>query len=230
MVTSMTAIALVVFLASVVSAQSGTDQMGRGPAGLVSPVPGYPLSAQQVEELTRTAPDGTESAETMVSRIYRDTAGRMRVEWSLQGGQGPPLSIAHLIDPVGRSIAILLVDSKTAEYLVAPHSDSGPFLVAAPAVGEWPSTRKWQTAAEALGRRLLEGVEVDGERTAFTSVDQPPLRAAQEVWSSKSLGLKLLVDASGRGWSHSARLQGLDRREPDPALFLIPGDYAIRGR
>jgi hypothetical protein len=215
-------------LAVLASAQSVPAPMRAGPVGLVLPVPGGPLSAQQMEERTRTLPDGAPSTETLVSQVYRDNMGRMRVEWRMRGGHGASFRIVNLIVPVARSIATLLVDSKTADYLVAPHSGSGPFQIGAPAVGEWPSAGKWQTKTEELGTRVIEGVDVNGARTVRTSEDQPPLVAVQEVWSSQSLGLKLVIDAKGPNWKHTAKLQNLDRHEPDPALFAIPGDYAIQ--
>jgi hypothetical protein len=157
-----------------------------GPVGLAFP---GPLSAQQVEERTGTLPDGTSSTETLVSQIYRDSAGRMRIEWHIQNTPGGSFRIVDLIDPVARSMVTLLVDAKIASYFIAPHSGSGPFEVGFPAVGQ-PPPANWQTKTEALGTRVIDGVEVEGARTVKTSEDQPPLIAVQERWSSRSLDLQ----------------------------------------
>jgi hypothetical protein len=125
-------------------------------------------------------------------------------------------------------MAMLLVDSKIANYSVAPHSGTGPFQVGFPAVGKWLSAGKWQSKTERIGTRWIDGIEVEGTRIVQTSEDQPPLMTIHEKWSSRSLGLTFEVEASGRAWRHTAKLQKLDRREPDPVLFVIPPDYRIQ--
>jgi hypothetical protein len=118
---------------------------------------------------------------------------------------------------------------KIASYFLRPNSDSGPFQVSIlSAVGQWPSGTKWQTNREGLGTRVIGGVEVEGARDTLTSEDQPPLIAVQEQWASPNLGLTFEVEASGPNWKHTAKLQNLDRHEPDPALFVIPSDYEIQ--
>jgi hypothetical protein len=90
--------ALVLVLA--VTVQGEGLPAGSGPVGLVFPMPEGPLSAQQMEERTSTLPDGTSSTETLVSRVYRDSAGRMRIESGIQGSHGESYGIVELIDPV----------------------------------------------------------------------------------------------------------------------------------
>ncbi len=148
----MTIFAIIVALIFVVaaSAQDAGLPVKARPVGLVFALPGGPLSAQQVEERTSTFPDGTSSTETLVSQIYRDSAGRIRIEWRMQGIHGESFGIVDLIDPVAYSIVTLLVDSKIANYLVAPHSSSGPFQVGLPAVGRPIPAGKRQAESEIL--------------------------------------------------------------------------------
>lgn len=211
------------------SAQSRENFLVSGPVGLVFPVSDAPFSTQQVEERTWIDPDGTSTTENVVSQIYRDSAGRMRIEWRLPSGLGWA-SIVNLIDPVSRSMAMLLVDSKIASYLVKPHSDSGPFNVGLLDVGRALPAGKWQMKKEALGTRIINGLEAEGERIVQTSEDQPPLVAVRETWRSPALRIRWSVEASGPSWRHTARLQNVDRHEPDPLLFVIPPDYAIQDR
>jgi hypothetical protein len=215
------------FFVVAASAQSAGLPVRMGPVGLVFPIPGGPLSAEQIEELTSTLPDGTSNTETLLSQVYRDSAGRTRVEWRIQNSERDSAGIVYLIDPVARFMAMLLVDAKIANYFVAPHSGSGPFQVGLPAVGRVPPGN-WQKKEEGLGKRVIEGVEVEGGRSVLTSDYQPPLTVLYETWASQSLGLKLAVDASGPDWKHTAKLQHVVRREPDPMLFVIPPDYAIQ--
>jgi hypothetical protein len=158
-------IAVLIFVL-VASAQGAGGPVDAGPVGLVFPIPDGPLAAQQVEERTGTLPDGTSSDETLVSQIYRDSAGRMRIEWRIQGSNKESSGIVELIDPVARSMVILLVDSKIASYFVAPHAGSGSLQVRFPAVGRLVPAGKWQTKTEALGTRVIDGVEVEGARTS----------------------------------------------------------------
>jgi hypothetical protein len=69
---------------------------------------------------------------------------------------------------------------------------------------------------------------VEGARVVQTLENQPHLISTHEAWFARSLGLTLAIEASGPNWRHTARLQNLDRHEPDPALFVIPPDYTIQ--
>jgi hypothetical protein len=203
--------------------------MDTGPVGLVFPIAGGPFSAEQREERRRMFPGGTSRSETILSQIYRDRAGRVRIELSIHGHDGESAGIVHLIDPVAYSVVTLLVESRIADRMAVPPSSSGRFNVGLPAVGRPLPVREWQTNTEALGTRIIEGVETEGTRTVEMSYGQPPLTAVHEMWSSRRLGMILAIEASGPDWSHTARLQHLEQREPDPSLFAIPADYTIQG-
>jgi hypothetical protein len=196
-----------------------------GPVGLVLPAGGAPLSAEQVEERTWTAPDGKPVSENLVSKVYRDHAGRMRIEWRVEIS-GEAIRTFYLLDPVAKCAYMALVENKTALRLGGP--ESGEFQVGFPAIGRRLPDGKWKTKTASLGTRVIQGIEVEGSRTIQTSEDEPPLRAFREAWSSQSLHLTLSEEASGPGWRHTANLQNIDRHEPDPKLFVMPSDYTIQ--
>lgn len=81
---------------------------------------------------------------------------------------------------------------------------------------------------EALGTQIIQGVEVEGVRTVQTSEDEPPLTAVHETWRCPKLRLTLVIETSGPNWKQTARLQNVDWRDPDPALFVIPPEYTIQ--
>lgn len=201
-----------------------------GPVGLVFPIPNNPLSVQQFEERTQILPDGTSTTETLASHIYRDHAGRERIEWSVPGSRGELAAVIYLIDPVASSSVILLVEAKIADRVTVPRSSSRGFDVGFPAVGKPLPAGTWRTKTEELGTRVIDGVEVEGTRIVQTSDDRPSLAATQEKWFSSRLGLMFSVDASGPNWKHTAKLQNMAAHEPDPALFAIPADYTIQDR
>ena len=192
-----------------------------GPVGLVLPEPNAPFSAEQVEERTSTAPDGTLITKVVVNRVYRDNAGRVRVEWRVSEPPTAALDIIYLIDPVSASVTILFVEPKIAYRTAVPRSNPGGFQVGFPMVGEPFPKAESQMTTESLGTRITEGVEVQGTRTTATAY-------LRETWSSQALGLMLTVEASGPDWKHTAKLQNLDRQEPDASLFVIPPEYSIQ--
>jgi hypothetical protein len=203
------------------------DWMDTGPVGLVFPVPGAPLSAQQVEERIRTRPNGSVRSQKMVSPVYRDSAGRMRIEWRVEADGDKLADIVLLIDPIASTVVWLLVGRKVAQRDAVPSSD-GEFRVGLPAVGQPPVARNWPMKTEALGTRVIQGVEVEGVRTVQTSEDQPPLTAVHETWRCPKLHLTLVIETSGPNWKQTARLQNVEWRDPDPALFVIPPEYTIQ--
>ena len=84
-------------------------------------------------------------------------------------------------------------------------------------------------SAEELAERLtMLGIEVEGVRTVQTSEDQPPLTAVHEVWRCPKLHVTLGIEVSGPTWKQTAKLQNVEWREPDPALFAIPSEYTIQ--
>ncbi len=58
------------------------------PVTMVLPVAGAPLSVEIVEERTTKLPDGTSKTEVLTSKVYRDGAGRMRIEMEVPGDSG----------------------------------------------------------------------------------------------------------------------------------------------
>jgi hypothetical protein len=149
----------------------------------------------------------------------------MRVEWSLEGPDGVSYPIVYLIDPVARCTAIL-IPGKVAHRTAATGSET--FWVGYPAMGETLPNVQWRTNTEELGKRTIEGIEAVGTRKTRICEDQPSLRASDERWVSKELGITLLAEASGPNWKHTVRVQKIDRSEPDAALFTIPSDYTIQ--
>jgi hypothetical protein len=214
----------------IASAQIQGGPAPAGPVGLVSFVPGAALTAQQVEERTRTLQDGTSSTEVLKASIYRDNKGRTRIERSVLPGAAADLDVASIFDPVAHTAVTLLMGPKIAYRVFLPSSSAGGFVVALPAlgVGEARPTGKLRDTAEALGKRVMYGIEVEGVRSVQTSEGQQSPVRTEEMWSSQTLGVVLQAEAAGSNWKHTARLENVDRREPDSALFAIPSDYQIR--
>jgi hypothetical protein len=90
--------------------QSQNSPARMGPRGMVFPVSGASITLEQVEERTRTLPDGTTDIEILREKIYRDSSGRMRIEESINDPSNKSLVLIYLIDPSPFSIVMLTPD------------------------------------------------------------------------------------------------------------------------
>jgi hypothetical protein len=185
------------------------------------------LSLTQIETRTAEVPGGELSREIRESQVYRDGAGRIRVELGLKGPSGEPFAVAQIFNPVEGFIAMLVVSERTAHrlWVTEAYASSSGFVAAIP--GLMPDPRRDDTI-ESLGTRMIEGIEFVGVRTTVAvenaRASQP---ATDERWSSTKLGLIASVESSNSSETYSAKIQGVIRAEPDQALFSIPGDYRI---
>jgi hypothetical protein len=197
-----------------------------GPADLVPPRPGVPLSLEQVEE--RSYEGAGSTAEIIKSNVYRDSSGRLRIEPEARDGSGDPSSHATLIDPFAGTRIILLPTAKTAYRVLGPKGDEGGFALGLGGMGEGlEPPHKWSTRTENLGTRIIEGAVFEGTRIIEVAEDESGLTNTIERWYSKELNIVGVAVASGPYGTHTARIENLHRQEPDPTLFTIPADYKI---
>jgi hypothetical protein len=195
----------------------------------VLPVPGVPLSVETIEEYVTKNPDGTSATEINKTKYYRDAAGRMRSETEMRDSAAGMLVWVVLEDPVDGVIAILETEAKIAHRAKFPKPTSpGDWAIGLAPNGLVGVSGKMTRKTEDLGKQSIGGVECAGTRTTTTSDDQPSLIAIDELWMSKELELIGLQKHSGPDGEMTSRIQNVDRSVPDPALFVIPGDYRIR--
>jgi hypothetical protein len=204
------------------------------PVTMVLPVVGFPLSVEIVEErtnklLTDKLSDGTSKTEVLTSKVYRDGAGRMRTEMEIVSDSGESATIIQIVNRPDGFMAILVPAEKSGRrFLLSKRQQSeGGFsfttidpMIAAPG--------KKTSKTESLGKRTIEDVEFEGERTTTTVVDKPSIIGIEDRWTARELGLFGLEKSSGPDLEVTAKIRNLDRREPDPALFTPPPDYYIR--
>jgi len=87
---------------------------------------------------------------------------------------------------------------------------------------------------ESLGVKTIEGVEAEGTRTtrvipAGQIGNDRPIQSVFETWFSTELHAAVLrrtVDPMNG--TTVTQLTGIQRSEPDPAVFRVPADYALR--
>jgi hypothetical protein len=190
---------------------------------LALPLPGAPVTFEQVEErVFTTGSAGT----TLKTRTYRDSFGRIRIERTIaEGASGTERSIdlIEILDPVA-ALRFVLVTSggeKVAYRRELPKSDANFF-----ALSPGPLTSGELTVrTEALGTREIEGIEFEGSRVIETSKADPQVTRTIEHWLSAGLHLLALLSISSPGESYVVRIQKLRRQEPDPLLFVVPAGY-----
>ena len=91
-----------------------------------------------------------------------------------------------------------------------------------------------QHKEEALAAKTLEGVRVEGRRTTTTIAagaigNEWPIAIVSEEWKSPDLQVLVLTDRKDpRNGDSSYKLQGIQRGDPSPSLFLVPSDYEVR--
>ncbi|HWS53088.1 MAG TPA: hypothetical protein VN228_03140 [Pyrinomonadaceae bacterium] len=108
----------------------------------------------------------------------------------------------------------------------APHGAPEVMFMRHPAKGE--------TKTEKLEKRVVEGVEAEGQRTVTTIPageigNEQPIQIVHETWYSPELQLIVMTRHSDpRAGETTYRLTNINRGEPGAALFQIPGDYNVR--
>ena len=199
-----------------------------GPADLISPVAGVPLSAVQVEQWTRTLPDGSVCVEKIISKVHRDPEGRLRIDSELADASSGSRPIHFLLDPMTGERVIMLDEDKTALRMLGPKRGEDGFASGFAGSGQALPPGDWQYERRNLGTRLIEGLEVQGERITWTCEQPRPLNAIKELWYSSSLKLTALSEASGPLGRNICQLQQVHLGRPDPSLFSVPPGYTIK--
>ena len=224
------------------------------------PVKGAPYAAEAVTESTQTLSDGNRIQHKSSASVYRDSEGRTRREQTLSAigpwaasGEAPQTlfiddsvaGVHYILNPKERTARKIVVPSGkggefTAAIAAAPHQAmrferriAGPGeTIAFQASGTWESPLpKPQT--EALGKRVIEGVEAEGTRTIMTIPagqvgNELPIQVVSESWFSAELQAVVMSKHSDpRMGETTYRLTGVNRSEQARSLFEVPADYKV---
>jgi hypothetical protein len=200
----------------------------------VYPISGGPLSVDITTESVETSESGVRNTRSESLVIYRDSVGRLRHDLA---HVAPELSqtgaVVQIIDTTRGFMAILVPIARRAFLRTFPAyttgaSSSGVSLFGGPGLALSGEPGKRTVKTEALGKRVIEGIEFEGELTTVTVEGERTLVATDESWFSKELGLFGLRVTTGPGGKTTSRILRLSRNEPDASLFVIPSDYVIQ--
>ncbi|HKN77284.1 MAG TPA: hypothetical protein VJW94_19055 [Candidatus Acidoferrum sp.] len=205
--------------------------------GEVSTSQGTPYRAKAIRTIVTYGGDGTKRTVVAKANLFRDSAGRTRIERFYDGSADPSENVPGdiLIDDSCGTSVILLPARQTAKItkrVLSPKISDRPYcreidLKNPPYVGP-------EGKFEDLGHKLIDGIEIRGERWSTYSSAQAKLTGAPPVsvledWCSISLdtpmGGYILSDKPKR--EITTVISDIRQIEPDPALFEIPAEYKI---
>ena len=167
-------------------------------------------------------------------------------------GQSPPVRIT-ILDPVAGFRYELNSTDKVAlrtatpvprsangqprQVLNAQGAATGLGLVVNPngvLVGNGAAANRPKSTSESLGTQMIEGLNADGTRRTTTwpvgSIgNDREIVVTNENWFSKQLQVEVLTKTSDpRMGESTTKLTNISLVEPDPALFIPPGDYTVK--
>ena len=203
----------------------------------VSNAKGKPYQAKEIRTIVTYGSDGTKRAVVTKSNLFRDSRGRIRIERFYDGTEDPsenaPTDI-WIDDNCGTSVSLL----------PAPQTAKITKRVSPAKVSDQPSCEEidfkhppytgQQGKFEDLGHKLVDGVEVRGERESYYSSVEAKLSGAAPVriyenWCSTSLDTRMgdyVLDERPKR-EITTIISDVRQIEPDSALFAIPEGYKI---
>jgi hypothetical protein len=145
-----------------------------------------------------------------------------------------------LLGPEGTSPLLIVIQDNVAgvEYTLDTQNRVAHRFTYPPVVPKAHSTPppttapKYSALNENLGTQTIEGVLASGTRTtlsypAGTWGYDRPVTTVHESWWSKDLVAVVMSKNSLPTDELVSRLTNINRLEPDPILFMVPGDYTI---
>lgn len=213
----------------------------RGPGGTATPFSGTVKTTFE-----QKLPDGNSIHAVTRTHQARDSMGKTRAEFaqSCERGQDGQLQVVASIsvnDPANKTSMNWTVNSDTMAKVVRIfHQNEMPVKRPTPAEllerqklaqARQPSREEFRT--ENLGTKTINGVSAQGTRRVRTipageEGNELPLEVIDETWSSKQMGLTLMIirDDPRQGRT-TAEFEELNLAEPDPALFAAPTGYKV---
>jgi len=204
----------------------------------VASIAGQPFSADEVN-IENPTPNVRGVLRMKTIRVYRDSAGRTRVDASVPHDPTAADTLVRIDDPVAGIYYSLDTRNKSARRLILPGPRVPPsqtLPTVSIGIGQLsPSAGSGEvhTSSESLGAKFIGGLAADGQRITRVYAGLGPMSACEEnvaikeSWYSPELQMTLLESRSNCFGDGTTRLENIDRTEPDEFLFQIPSDYVI---
>jgi len=208
----------------------------------IGSVKGHPVSGTINADNTSIDARGQTIATHYRSRIFRDSAGRTRIEWTITPMEKQPdqgRDIIELYDPATRIVARISPATKSAAKIYIPRPEEMEKYACNPQdMPEIPPSALRDLAIPKVSQIELPHEVIDGRklrhgRERVTTPRKPPASgvASSQVtdyWFSQELQFFVRVKRTGPAKSQNLiTLSDISSSEPDPALFAIPSDYTV---
>lgn len=220
-----------------------------------------PFSADVVTLYDRAVDNGNHIHRETRGKVFRDSQGRMRTDSEIPLVQPGAEKFEHVTinDPVQKVIINLNPKTKTAMIFhlaqgvgptaigmgnvagapvnLAPKTAEQkptPGVISTSKMGAQLYTTSVQTRTEALGSKIIEGVNATGTRTtriidAGSQGNDKPIVSVSDTWFSPELKMVVLTETDdGQSGHSSTKLVNITRTEPVAQLFQVPSDYTVK--
>jgi hypothetical protein len=203
----------------------------------VSNAKGKPYQAEEITTIVTYGPDGTKRVSVTKSKLFRDSGGRIRVERFYDETEDLSENVPRdiLIDDNCGTSAILQPARQTAKIQKWAAPDQVSDLPCCQEVDlKNPPYTGPEGEFEDLGHKLIDGVEIRGERLTYydsalaKSSGAPPTHE-YENWCSTTLNTRMgeyVLDSKPKR-EITTVISNIRQIEPDAALFEIPEGYKI---
>ncbi len=201
------------------------------PSNNVRLVTGAPYSAFGTSETVTTSADGSKVVRQNTIRMWRDSDGRTRSEFSLSSIGGPtPVEInrkltviddptageRYMLQPDGRVVVIPISACRVA-------ADDPDLSVGPPRPSHLRVSPPVRLGIRSVNGETATGSRVEATIPAGAMGNEQPVTMSAEQWYGKEL--KVVVEATYRdprtGETHY-KLREIKRQEPDARLFTVP--------
>jgi hypothetical protein len=226
-------------------------------------VKGAPYSAESSTEIVQVLADGNKITRKSTASVARDSDGRTRREHSLPAiglfaSDGQPPKIVNIHDPVSGASWILDENVKLARKMpvfelrsagpgeagkrvhvqrdvrvIARAGQGEPLRSEVAVIRKLDDGKREAPNEESLGKRNIEGLECDGNRTTVTIPageigNEKPIEIVSERWYSPELQLVVLATHKDpQTGETTTKLSNISRAEPPRSLFEVPADYKV---
>ncbi|HKD79326.1 MAG TPA: hypothetical protein VKH81_06495 [Candidatus Angelobacter sp.] len=200
-------------------------------------IAGAPFSAEVVRQSTQLLPDGSRTMVETRGKMFRDAAGRTRVESEIVSGAGSATRhFITIVDP-GQQLSIVLdVEARTGAIFhlpAAPVLSQKQLKLVAAAQAHRTAANRSIAASEDLGTMTIEGFSVTGTRSTHPAeagaAGGKAGVAITESWFSPDLKVQLLgITQLPQAVTQTTRLTNIVSGAPEPALFQVPAGYTVK--
>ena len=179
--------------------------------------PTLPAACAECIETTVPAVPGAAVAASIMRR-YRAADGRLRVDFQ---------NFSMIVDPAAGER--IMLDHLAQEARVLASQVPVPPGITIPGVPGLPPVPAFPPAPNpvALGKALVEGLEIEGVRHVFEAIDGviPPI-TSWEVWTDTKLQMPVFTQTIG-SFGIRTSICKCTPVEPPESLFQIPANYTV---